>query len=44
MLDSNFCELASDSPDIIMHQLESIYNSPFKDLHSPHSHLFSDDC
>ena len=30
-----FCDLASEGPDIIiiMNQLKSIYNSPFKDLH-----------
>ena len=32
MLD--FCELASEVPDIIMYQLKSSYNSAFKDSHS----------
>ena len=32
---------ASKGPDIIMHQLRSIYNSSFKDSHS---HLFSNNC
>ena len=31
---AKFCDLASEGPDIIMHQLKSIYNSPFKDSHS----------
>ena len=30
----NFCYLVSEGPDIIMHQLKSIRNSPFKDSHS----------
>ena len=34
MLNCNICDLASEGADIIMHQLKSIYNSPFKDLHS----------
>ena len=29
-----FCDLASEGPDIIIHQLKSIYNSLFKDSHS----------
>ena len=29
-----FCDLASEGPVIIMHQLKSIYNSLFKDSHS----------
>ena len=29
-----FCDPASEGPDIIMHQLKSSYNSPFKDSHS----------
>ena len=31
---AKFCDLASEGPDIIMHQLKSIYNSPCKDSHS----------
>ena len=31
---ADFCDLASESPDIIMHQLKSIYNTPFKGSHS----------
>ena len=31
---ANFCDLASEGPVIIMHQLKSIYNSPFKDSRS----------
>ena len=34
MLDCHFCDLASEGPDIIMHQLKSIYNIPLKDSHS----------
>ena len=30
----NFCNHASKDPVIIMHQLKSSYNSPFKDSHS----------
>ena len=35
---ANFCDLASEGPDIIMHQLKSIYNSPFKDSQSDQIH------
>ena len=31
---ANFCDLASEGPDIIMYQLKSSYNSPFKDSYS----------
>ena len=31
---ANFCIHASEGPVIIMNQLNSIYNSPFKDSHS----------
>ena len=34
MLDCQFFDIASECPDIIMHQLKSIYNSPFKDSYS----------
>ena len=34
MLDCQFCFHASEGPVIIMNELKSIYNSPFKDLHS----------
>ena len=34
ILDCQFCDLATEGPDIIMHQLKSIYNTPFKDSHS----------
>ena len=34
MLGCQFCGLANEGPDIIMHQLKSSYNSPFKDSHS----------
>ena len=34
MLECHFCIHASEGPDIVMHQLKSIYNSPFKDSHS----------
>ena len=39
MLDCYFCDIDSESPDIIMNQLESIYKSPFKDslLHPIHT-------
>ena len=30
MLDCQFCDLASEGPDIIVHQLKSHYNSLFK--------------
>ena len=30
----NFYDLVSEGPDISMHQLKSIYNSPFKDSYS----------
>ena len=35
---ANFCNLASEGPDIIMHQLKSSYNSPFKDSYSDPIH------
>ena len=31
---ANFCIHASKGPDIIMHQLKSLYHSPFKNLYS----------
>ena len=31
---ANFCDLVREVPDITMHQLKSIYNSPFKDSYS----------
>ena len=31
---TNFCTHASEGQFIIKHQLKSVYNSPFKDLHS----------
>ena len=34
MLDCQFCNLASEGPVIIINQLKSIDNSPFKDSHS----------
>ena len=37
-MDCKFCDLASEGPDFIMHQLKSIYNSPFKDSHSQPVH------
>ena len=33
MFDRQFFDLAREGPDIIMQQLKSIYNSPFKDSH-----------
>ena len=38
MLDYKFCIHASKGPVIIMNQLKSIYNTPFKDWHSHHIH------
>ena len=38
---ANFCDLASVGPEIIMKQLKSLSNNPFKDSYS---HLFCDDC
>ena len=35
---ANFCDLASEVPDIIMHQLKSNYNSLFKDSYSQPIH------
>ena len=34
MLDCQFCIHASKGPVIIVNQLKSVYNSPFKDSHS----------
>ena len=38
MLDCQFCDLASEGQDIIMHQLKSLYNSPFKESYSHSIH------
>ena len=37
MSDCQFCDLASEGPDIIMYQLKSIYNSPCKDSYPIHT-------
>ena len=34
MLHYHFCIHASEGPFITIHQLKSVYNSPFKDSHS----------